>query len=87
MTEELKVPIGPEEARALAGRGDDVVYVADVALFRCMEFRRLERGMALVRLDTGEFEVFDLVEISTPEVVARVAARGLDDDAAAAAAA
>jgi hypothetical protein len=82
-----EVAIGTPLVPGLAGEGEDVLLIADPGLFGAMEFRGIKvNGMALCRLDSGDFELFFTHEISTVEAVAKWAARGLDDAAGQAAA-
>jgi hypothetical protein len=76
------VAIGTNGVPGMVGEGDDVVFIAEPGLYGPMEFRGVKvNGMALCRLDSGDFELFFTHEISTVEAVAKWAARGLDDAA------
>jgi hypothetical protein len=77
-----KVAIGAPLVPGLVEQGEDVVLISEPGLFGPMEFRGIKvNGMALCRLDSGDFELFFTHEISTVEAVAKWAARGLDDAA------
>lgn len=73
-----RITIGSPEIPGSIAPGDDVLYLPEVPLYGTMEFRREGAGGRLIcRLDTGEFESFEPHELSTPEAVAREAAKTL----------